>query len=71
MHGHMFVCTCHGVRERQIAQAIEAGARTPKAALEMCGCRPQCARCCKEIADQIRCAALAPNPGKASRAAAP
>jgi bacterioferritin-associated ferredoxin len=50
----MYVCTCHGVRARQIEAAVQAGAKTAKAALEMCGHRPQCARCCSEIAEQIR-----------------
>lgn len=50
----MYVCTCHGVRTRQIEAALAAGARTPKVALEMCGHRPQCARCCKDIAGMIR-----------------
>lgn len=50
----MYVCTCHGVRSRQVDAAISAGARTPKQALEMCGHRPQCARCCADIAERIR-----------------
>jgi len=50
----MYICTCHGVRARQIDAAVASGARTAKQALEMCGHSPQCARCCKDIADRIR-----------------
>ena len=50
----MYVCTCHGVRAREIAAAVRNGAKTAKAALEMCGHQPQCARCCRDIAEQIR-----------------
>jgi len=52
----MFVCTCNGVRERDIDAAIRAGARKPKAVHVACGTTPQCCRCLPEIADRIRVA---------------
>jgi bacterioferritin-associated ferredoxin len=50
----MFVCTCNGVRERDVDAAIDGGARKPKAVHAACGVSPQCCRCLPEIADRIR-----------------
>lgn len=50
----MYVCTCNGVREREVDAAIAAGARKPKAVHAACGVSPQCCRCLPEIAERIR-----------------
>jgi bacterioferritin-associated ferredoxin len=45
----VFVCNCNGIRERQVRSAIESGARRPVEVFEQYGCRPQCARCVRDI----------------------
>jgi bacterioferritin-associated ferredoxin len=49
----MYVCNCNGVTRGEVAEAIEAGARSPKAVLAHHGCEPCCGRCLPEIADGI------------------
>ncbi|HEY9217230.1 MAG TPA: (2Fe-2S)-binding protein [Phenylobacterium sp.] len=41
----MYVCNCNGIRERQVRQAISAGARRPAEIFKACDAKPQCARC--------------------------
>ncbi len=41
----MYVCNCNGIRERQVRQAIDAGAARPKDVFDRHGVRPQCAKC--------------------------
>ncbi len=50
----MYVCTCNGVRERDVEAAIARGARKPPAVHAACGTEPQCCRCLPEIAARIR-----------------
>ena len=50
----MYVCTCNGLRERDVDAAIRNGARKPKAVHTACGSSPECCRCLPEIADRIR-----------------
>jgi bacterioferritin-associated ferredoxin len=41
----MYVCLCNAYRERDIAAAARAGARTPEAAYAWLGAAPVCGRC--------------------------
>jgi bacterioferritin-associated ferredoxin len=41
----VYVCNCNGIRERQVREAVQAGARRPADIFKACGVRPQCARC--------------------------
>jgi bacterioferritin-associated ferredoxin len=41
----MYVCNCNGIREREVRQAIAAGARRPAEVFKACQARPHCARC--------------------------
>ncbi len=45
----MYVCNCNGIREGQVRSAIEQGARRPAEVFAQCGCRPQCARCVRDM----------------------
>ncbi|MES1200666.1 MAG: (2Fe-2S)-binding protein [Pseudomonadota bacterium] len=47
----MYVCNCNGVTEREVEEAIAAGARRPKEVLAHHGCEPCCGRCLPEIAE--------------------
>ncbi len=41
----MFVCLCMGVTTREVARAVESGARTSKDVAAMCGAGSDCGRC--------------------------
>ena len=49
----MYVCNCNGLRQRDVALAIEAGAARPKDVFDRHQCRPQCARCVCEMREMI------------------
>jgi bacterioferritin-associated ferredoxin len=49
----VYVCNCNGIRERQVRAAIEGGAARPVEVFEQCGCRPQCARCIRDMLRMI------------------
>jgi bacterioferritin-associated ferredoxin len=49
----MYVCNCNGIRERQVRQAIAAGARRPADVFKAHECRPRCARCVCEMREMI------------------
>lgn len=49
----MYVCNCNGVTRGEVAEAIEAGAQSPKDVLAHHGCEPCCGRCLPEIAETI------------------
>ena len=49
----MYVCNCNGVTDREVDEAIAAGARRPKDVLAHHGCEPCCGRCLPEIAEQV------------------
>ncbi|MBS0296681.1 MAG: (2Fe-2S)-binding protein [Proteobacteria bacterium] len=59
----MYVCNCNGIRERQVRQAIEAGAKRPRDVFAAHDARPQCAKCVcdmrRMIQDQAEALALA------------
>lgn len=41
----MYVCMCNALRDRDVAAAAEAGARTAVDAYSALGARPRCGRC--------------------------
>jgi len=45
----MYVCNCNGVTDREVDEAVVAGAATAEAVLEHHGCSPCCGRCLIEI----------------------
>lgn len=49
----MYVCNCNGVTASEVAEAIEAGAGSPKDVLSHHGAEPCCGRCLPEIAEAI------------------
>lgn len=49
----VYVCNCNAIRQRQVHQAIAAGAATPKAVFDHVQCRPQCAKCVCEMREMI------------------
>ncbi|HRO31774.1 MAG TPA: (2Fe-2S)-binding protein [Brevundimonas sp.] len=50
----MYVCNCNGLRQRDVALAIEAGAVRPREVFERHQCAPQCAKCVCEMRDMIQ-----------------
>ena len=50
----MYVCNCNGLRQRDVALAIEAGANRPKDIFASHQCAPQCAKCVCEMRDMIQ-----------------
>ena len=49
----VYVCNCNGLRQRDVAAAIDAGATRPKDVFDRHQCRPQCARCVCEMREMI------------------
>jgi bacterioferritin-associated ferredoxin len=49
----VYVCNCNGLRQRDVAAAIEAGATRPRDVFDRHQCRPQCARCVCEMREMI------------------
>ncbi|MGY1747406.1 (2Fe-2S)-binding protein [Blastococcus sp. SYSU D00695] len=49
----MFVCICHAVTETELAQVIDAGARTEEAVGDACGAGTGCGSCLDRICDRI------------------
>lgn len=49
----MYVCNCNGVTCGEVAEAIGAGAQSPRDVLAHHGCEPCCGRCLPEIAESI------------------
>jgi bacterioferritin-associated ferredoxin len=45
----MYVCNCNGIRERQVLQAVEAGARRPCDVFKQNNCAAKCGRCVEEM----------------------
>jgi bacterioferritin-associated ferredoxin len=41
----MYVCNCNGIRERDVNQAIQAGAQKPADVFRHCQGAAQCAKC--------------------------
>jgi bacterioferritin-associated ferredoxin len=49
----MYVCICRAVRDKQILNVIQDGARTVDAVEAACGAGGDCGSCREEIADMI------------------
>jgi len=50
----LYVCNCNGLRQRDVALAIEAGANRPKDIFAIHQCAPQCAKCVCEMRQMIQ-----------------
>ena len=50
----MYVCNCNGIRHRDVALAIEAGAQRPRDIFTSQQCSPQCAKCVCDMRQMIR-----------------
>ncbi len=50
----MYVCNCNGIRERDVLQAIEAGAERAAEVFRHCQSAPQCAKCVCDVQRMIR-----------------
>jgi bacterioferritin-associated ferredoxin len=50
----VYICLCNGLTDRQIADAIAAGATRPKDVYCACGRQPQCGNCTRTIVSLIR-----------------
>ena len=49
----MYVCNCNGLRKRDVAFAIEAGATRPREVFQRNQCEAQCAKCVCEMRQMI------------------
>jgi bacterioferritin-associated ferredoxin len=45
----MYVCNCNGIRERQVLEAAESGARLPCEVFMQNKCSAKCGRCIEEM----------------------
>lgn len=49
----MYVCNCNGIRERQVRDAIAAGARRPADIFKSRACTAKCAKCVCDMRSMI------------------
>lgn len=49
----MYVCNCNGIREREVREAIDAGAARPAEIFKHCDAAPRCARCVCDMREMI------------------
>ncbi len=50
----LYVCNCNGLRKRDVASAIEAGATRPREVFARHQCQAQCAKCVCEMRQMIQ-----------------
>ena len=50
----VYICNCNGIRERDVARAIEAGAQRPRDVFAHNDCQAQCAKCVCEMREMIQ-----------------
>ena len=50
----VYVCNCNGLRQRDVASAIEAGASRPRDVFAAHQCQAQCAKCGCEMREMIQ-----------------
>ena len=50
----VYVCNCNGLRQRDVASAIEAGACRPRDVFAAHQCQAQCAKCVCEMREMIQ-----------------
>ena len=64
----MIICLCRGVSERDILQAVGAGANTPEGVMAACGAGGDCGACRLMVSDVIaECATTASSVGVPAR----
>jgi bacterioferritin-associated ferredoxin len=63
----MYVCICNALKDRELAAAASANARSVAEVFRRCGRKPQCGKCLPEVAQMIE-DALAQDPGLAQAA---
>jgi bacterioferritin-associated ferredoxin len=49
----MYVCVCNAVKEREVGEAIDGGARTRSEVTRACGAGGDCGSCHKMIEDMV------------------
>jgi bacterioferritin-associated ferredoxin len=50
----VYVCNCNGLRQRDVARAVQAGAQRPRDVFASHGCAAQCAKCVCEMRQMIQ-----------------
>lgn len=50
----MYVCICNGIREKQVREAVNDGARTVGKVFKSQGCKADCAKCTNCIKNVIQ-----------------
>jgi bacterioferritin-associated ferredoxin len=50
----LYVCNCNGIRERDVAAAVESGATRPRQVFERHQAAPQCAKCVCDMRRMIQ-----------------
>ena len=50
----MYICNCNGIREREVRDAIDAGAARPADVFHHCQTQPQCAKCVCDMRRMIQ-----------------
>jgi len=50
----LYICNCNGLRQRDVAQAIDAGAAKARDVFRHHQCAAQCAKCVCEIREMIQ-----------------
>jgi len=50
----LYICNCNGLRQRDVALAIEAGATRPRDIFASNQCQAQCAKCVCEMRQMIQ-----------------
>jgi bacterioferritin-associated ferredoxin len=63
----MYVCICNALKDRELAAAASANARSVAEVFRRCGRKPQCGKCLPEVAQMIE-NALAQDRGLAQAA---
>jgi len=49
----MYICICKAIREREVDEAVRAGARRPSDVFRACGKSPQCGSCACDMRERI------------------
>jgi bacterioferritin-associated ferredoxin len=49
----MYICVCQAIRERDVAAAVQRGARRPVDVFRACGKAPQCGGCTADMRRHI------------------
>jgi bacterioferritin-associated ferredoxin len=62
----VYICLCNGLTDRQIIDAIAAGATRPKEVYCACGGQAQCGNCTRTIVSLLREGAPAGSAGRAA-----